>query len=116
MANLGTGGEDTGGAERESLAMQSRPAPASVSPESISQAGAGALLLSVALVELWLAFWAAGWWQRCGALLVAVAGAVLLARAVAAVALPLRTEPTRRVRRRLPEPPPAPAGRVVLAD
>ena len=116
MANLAAGREDTGAADRDSHAMQSRPAPASFSPETASQAGAGALLVTIAVVELWLAFWAAGWWHRCGASLVAVVGAALLVRAVAAIALPPRTEPARRVRRRQPEPPPARAGRVVLAD
>ena len=96
--------------------MQSRSAPASVSPETVSQAGAGALLLAVAVVELWLAFWAGGWWQRCGASLVAVIGAALLVRAAAAIALPLRTEVAPLARRWRSEPPPTPAGRVVLAD
>jgi hypothetical protein len=53
----------------------------------VSQIGAGALLLIVAVVELWLASWAAGWWHRCGASLVAAVGAVLLSRAVAAIGL-----------------------------
>lgn len=51
-----------------------------ISPESISQTGAGLLVLGVGIVELALDFWAAGWWQRGGALLVVAVGAALLAR------------------------------------
>jgi hypothetical protein len=67
----------------------------------VSQAGAGGLLLSVALVELWLAFWAAGWWHRSAALLVVLVGAALLLRAIAA-ALPPRSGPAPRAERRPP--------------
>jgi hypothetical protein len=97
---LAAGREDRDAAERDSRAVQSPPAPAAISPETVSQAGAGALLLAVAVVELWLAFGAAGWWHRGGASLVAVAGGALLARALAAVALRLHAEPARHARRR----------------
>lgn len=68
--------------------MHSRRTHGSLSPERVSQAGAGALLLIVAVVELWLTFWAAGWWHRFGGLLVAAVGAVVLVRAFAALAPP----------------------------
>ena len=82
----------------------------------MSKAGAGALLLTVAVAELWLAFWAAGWWHRCGALLVAVVGAALLAHALLAVALPLRAQPARRARRHEPASPRTTTRRVALAE
>jgi hypothetical protein len=66
--------------------MQPIPSRPSISPETISQAGAGALLFAAAALELWLAFWAAGWWHRCGAVLVAAVGAAVVARALVAVA------------------------------
>jgi hypothetical protein len=50
-------------------------------PETVSQAGAGVLLVAVAVAELWLAFWAAGWWHRSAASGLAFVGAALLARA-----------------------------------
>lgn len=70
--------------------MNSRQVPHPISAETVSQAGAGALLLAVAVVELWLAYWAAGWLHRSGGVLVAAAGATLLARALAAAAPSLR--------------------------
>ena len=110
------GGEDTAAGGRDPHAVQSPRSSTSISPETVSQAGAGALLLAVAVVELWLAFWAAGWSQRCGASLVAVVGAALLVRAVAAIVLPLRADLARPVRRLEPHPAPAPAARAVLAE
>jgi hypothetical protein len=65
--------------------MHSTPAPGAISLETVSQAGAGALLITTAVVELWLAFWAAGWWHRGAASLVAAVGTVVLARAFAAL-------------------------------
>ena len=67
--------------------MQS-PDVRAVSPESVSKAGSGALLLAVAIVELALDYWAAGWWQRSGALLVVALGAALLAREALAFVRP----------------------------
>jgi hypothetical protein len=64
-----------------------RPAATALSPETASQAGAGALLLGIALAELLLAFWSAGWWHRSAALAVAVVGIVLLVRAATAIGL-----------------------------
>jgi hypothetical protein len=95
VADLAAGGEDSGGAGRDRGGVQSRSELASISPETVTQAGAGALLLAIALVELWLAFWAAGWWHRGGAFALAIAGAVLLVHAVRAVGLPLRRESSR---------------------
>lgn len=85
--------------------MQTRPPSVPISPETLSQAGAGALLVALAVVELWLAFWAAGWWQRGGACLVAIAGATLVARAVAAVAPPLHVKLRRRSQGQASRPP-----------
>jgi len=65
--------------------MRLRPSPHSISPETIAQAGAGALLIAVAVVELALAFWPAGWWHRGTGLGVAFAGAVLVASAARTV-------------------------------
>lgn len=62
------------------------------SPDTVSQAGAGALLLALGIVELWLVSSAAEWWYRCGASLVAVVGLALLVRAGAAVSAPLRAQ------------------------
>jgi hypothetical protein len=72
-----------------------------MSPETASKAGAGALLLAFAIVELWLESWAAGSIHRLGALLVAAAGAGLLARAVVAAApsLPAHAVPRGGARR-----------------
>jgi hypothetical protein len=107
----------TNSAPRAILNLVDSPsAPTSISPETVSQVGAGVLLLTVAVVELWLAFWAAGWWHRGGASLIAVVGAALVVRAVATIAVSARPELARRapqqefVSRR-----PAPV-RVVLAE
>lgn len=62
--------------------MHSLPATSWLTPETVSQAGAGVLLVAIAVAELWLAFWAAGWWHRSAASGLAFAGVVLLARAV----------------------------------
>lgn len=81
-----------------------------VSPETVSQAGAGAMLIAVAVAELWLAFWAAGWWHRTAASALAIVGAALLARAVAA-ALQRRPRPERVVpAEKLAPAPGVPAG------
>jgi hypothetical protein len=64
------------------VCVHSTSATSWLSPETVSQAGAGALLVAVAAAELWLAFWAAGWWHRSAASALALVGAALLARAV----------------------------------
>jgi hypothetical protein len=74
--------------------MGSTSASRWISPETVSQAGAGALLVAVSVAELWLAFWAAGWWHRLAASGLLLSGAALLARAVV-VALLRRRRPER---------------------
>jgi hypothetical protein len=96
VADLPAGRGDTRAAARDPHDVQSPPALAPISPETLSQAGAGALLVAVAITELWLAFWAAGWWHRSAGLLVGVVGAAVLARAIVAVARPLRAESATR--------------------
>jgi hypothetical protein len=96
--------------------MQSSLSPRSISPETFSQAAAGALLAAIGIAELSLAFAATGWWYRGGASLVAVLGAAVLIRSLAVIALPLRVDLVRRVARWQPAPRPAPSGRVVLAE
>jgi uncharacterized membrane protein HdeD (DUF308 family) len=64
--------------------MQS-PTDEPVSAESFSQAGAGGLLSAVGVVELALGFGAAGWSHRAGAAVIALIGAVLLVRGIAAI-------------------------------
>jgi hypothetical protein len=81
---MAAGGEDTSGGSGDPPGVQP-PTAHPISAESVSQAGAGGLLLGIGLVELVLGFWAAGWWQRGGALLLAVVGAALLARGIAAI-------------------------------
>jgi hypothetical protein len=55
--------------------------------ESVGQAAAGGLLLSIAIVELVLGFWAAGWHHRAIALSVAGVGLAFLASGVAEIAI-----------------------------
>lgn len=59
--------------------------------ESVGQAAGGGLLLSVAIVELLLDFWAAGWHQRSIALTVALVGAAFLTSGIAEIAVALRS-------------------------
>jgi hypothetical protein len=61
--------------------------------ESVGQAAAGGLLLSIAIVELALGFWAAGWNHRAVALSVALVGLVFLALGVAEIAAAVRASP-----------------------
>jgi hypothetical protein len=61
--------------------------PAHVRVESVGQAAAGGLLLSIAIVELVLGFWAAGWHHRAIALSVAGVGLAFLASGVAEIAI-----------------------------
>jgi hypothetical protein len=63
--------------------------------ESVGQAAAGGLLLSIAIVELVLGFWAAGWNHRAVALSVAGAGLAFLACGVAEIAAAVRTSSPR---------------------
>jgi hypothetical protein len=58
--------------------------------ESVGQAAAGGLLLAVAIVELLLGFWAAGWHHRAIGLVVACLGAVPLTSGIAEIAVSLR--------------------------
>jgi predicted phage tail protein len=70
-------------------------------------------VLTFAVVDLYLAFWGAGWWHRCGASLVALIGAVLLVRGVAALVAPHWTELARRDSRSRRTAPIATTGAVV---
>ena len=63
---------------------------APVRVESVGQAAAGGLLLSVAIVELVLGFWTAGWSHRAVALLVACVGLAFLTRGVVEIAVAVR--------------------------
>ena len=56
--------------------------------ESVGQSAAGAFVLAVAIAELMLGFWAAGWWQRSAALLVATVGAACLAHGLRQLVAP----------------------------
>jgi hypothetical protein len=58
--------------------------------ESVGQAAAGGLLLSTAIVELVLGFWAAGWDHRAVALSVAGVGLAFLACGIAEIAVAAR--------------------------
>jgi hypothetical protein len=95
VADLAAGRGDRRATARHPHDVQSPPAPGPISPETLSQAGAGALLVAVAITELWLAFWAAGWWHRSAGLLVGVLGAAVLARAIVAVRRPRPARPAR---------------------
>jgi hypothetical protein len=101
---MSAGGEDRSVAAGDPPLMQSCTAE-TVSAESVSQAGAGGLLSAVGVVELALAFGAAGWSHRAGAAVVALIGAVLLVRGLAAILGPLdprrlapETQPRQRSR------------------
>jgi hypothetical protein len=86
-----------------------------LSPDTVSQAGAGALLLALGIVELSLVFSASEWWYRSGASLVAVVGLALLVRVAATVSVPLRAQLSARAAR--PEATPATArGDVFFAE
>lgn len=58
---------------------------AAVSPESVSQAGAGGLLFSVGVAELALEVGAAGWLHLTGTVVLAFLGAAVLARGIRAI-------------------------------
>lgn len=55
--------------------------------DSVGQAAAGGLLLSTAIVELMLGFWAAGWHYRAVALAVACVGVAFLTSGIAEIAI-----------------------------
>ena len=60
--------------------MRGTTGTAALSPELVSQAGSGALLVGIAVSELWLEFSSVGWLHGFGAMLVAALGAALLVR------------------------------------
>jgi hypothetical protein len=62
--------------------MKSSVTPVSITPDKASQAGAGILLASLGIAELWLSFPTAEWWFRGGASAVVAGGLLLLGRAV----------------------------------
>jgi uncharacterized membrane protein HdeD (DUF308 family) len=67
------------------LPSMESPTAKPVSAESFSQAGAGGLLTAVGVVELALGFGAAGWPHWAGATALALIGAVVLVRGIAAI-------------------------------
>jgi hypothetical protein len=70
----------------EHLRSVGREEAAHVRVDTIGQAAAGGLLLSIAIVELVLGFWAAGWHHRAVALSVAGVGVAFLASGIAEIA------------------------------
>ena len=66
--------------------------------ESVGQAAAGGLLIAVAVVELALGFWAAGWQQRAVALSVGCVGAAFMLSGLAQIALARRAAVSRVLR------------------
>ena len=82
----------------EGLRPADREDEADVRIDTVGQAAAGGLLLSIAIVELVLGFWAAGWQHRAVALAVAGIGLTFLASAVVEIAA-ARRSPTATVGR-----------------
>jgi hypothetical protein len=109
---LAGGGDDKALPEQHPVCVHSTSASSWLSPETVSQAGAGALLVAVAAAELWLAFWAAGWWHRSAASALALVGAALLARAVAVALMRRRRFELAAPAQELAPAEPAPAGPV----
>jgi uncharacterized membrane protein HdeD (DUF308 family) len=70
---------------RAILPSMESPTAKPVSAESFSQAGAGGLLSAVGVAELALGFGAAGWPHWAGAAVIALIGAALLVRGIAAI-------------------------------
>jgi hypothetical protein len=77
--------------DQEDLSSVGREEAAVVRIDTVGQAAAGGLLLSIAIVELVLGFWAAGWHHRAVALSVAGLGLSVLASAVVDIATVLRS-------------------------
>jgi hypothetical protein len=77
----------------ESVRPRRREQAADVRVESVGQAAAGALLLSIAIVELVLGFWAAGWHHRAIAFSMAGVGLAFLASGIAEIATAGRKSP-----------------------
>jgi hypothetical protein len=70
---------------------------APVRVESVSQAAAGGLLLSIAIAELVLSFWEAGWHHRAVGLSMAGAGLAFLTCGIAEIATAARrSSPSRQ--------------------
>ena len=63
----------------------------SVPVESVGQVAAGGLLVTIAVVELALGFWVAGWQHRAVALSIACVGIAFLLSGFAQIALARRT-------------------------
>jgi hypothetical protein len=80
-----------GSVDVESRRPLARDDATPVRVESVGQAAAGGLLLSIAIVELVLSFWAAGWIHRAVALSVAGAGLAFLTCGIAQIAIAART-------------------------
>lgn len=70
----------------DDLRAVGREDAAHVRVDTVGQAAAGGLLLSIAIVELVLGFWAAGWDHRAVALSVAGVGIALLTCGIAEIA------------------------------
>ena len=68
--------------DQEYVRSVGREDAALVRIDTVGQAAAGGLLLSIAIVELVLSFWAAGWHHRAVALSVAAVGLAFLASGV----------------------------------
>jgi hypothetical protein len=79
-----------GSVDAESLRPRGRDDAAPVRVESVGQAAAGGLLLSIAIVELVLGFWGAGWHHRAVALSVAGMGLAFLTSGIAEIAIAAR--------------------------
>jgi hypothetical protein len=73
-------------------------------------------LIAIGIAELWLSFAAAAWWYRGGASAAAVVGALVMWRAAAPLATPLRARLAWFVPQWRPTPRNAAARRVVLVD
>lgn len=110
MRKLAGGGDDSEPPERKSFCVRSTLSSSWLSPETVSQAGAGVLLAAVAVAELWLAFWAAGWGHRLAASGLALTGAALLTRAVAVALVRRRRFERATAPQELAAPESAPAG------
>jgi len=78
---------DFGTVDVESARALAGDYAAPVRIESVGQSAAGGLLLSIAIVELVLGFWAAGWQHRAVAFGMAGVGLIFLATGIAQIAI-----------------------------